>query len=327
MSPSEIRHQLRTVSQEIFDIDIEELVREKTLGTSGGFGKLRRDFEIIQSICGQLSKSDLASVPDLLITELNGLFSKIGATLQQVRTFTGDPTEKQVHDALLQEVPTRASQLFKAAVPLTVSRAALETTITWVRREVEQARSESRESTKEAIGKLQGESGEALSRAQVLVAEKADELNALQQETQKTLETAQEAAKTAGFTAEAKHFKTTGGTHQESAKDWLKVVVASAAVLLIYASGLLIYTWQHPAANTAISGADLQLGLAKVLVFSVLLSLVVGTTRIYRAHRHNQVVNKHRENALKTFQTFIDGAADVDTKNAILLFSCGHRLH
>ena len=134
-----------------------------------------------------------------------------------------------------------------------------------------------------------------------------------------TLKTAQEAAETAGFAKETTHFNKTGEDHGTQAKKWLSAVAASAGVLLAYAAGLLFYTVANPTSTSGISGADFQLAVAKVLVFSVLLSLLVGTTRIYRAHRHNQVVNKHRENALKAFQTFIAGTADEDTKNAILI--------
>ena len=39
-----------------------------------------------------------------------------------------------------------------------------------------------------------------------------------------------------------------------------------------------------------------------------------------RAHRHNEVVNRHRQNALSSFETFVAAArADEQTKNAVLL--------
>jgi len=41
--------------------------------------------------------------------------------------------------------------------------------------------------------------------------------------------------------------------------------------------------------------------------------------KTYRAHRHNAVVNRHRQNALTTFQTFAQAASEEQTKNAVLL--------
>jgi hypothetical protein len=54
-------------------------------------------------------------------------------------------------------------------------------------------------------------------------------------------------------------------------------------------------------------------------MFSGLFAGVVWMGRIYRAHRHNYVINKHRQNALSTFETFAKAAADEQTKAAVLL--------
>jgi hypothetical protein len=41
--------------------------------------------------------------------------------------------------------------------------------------------------------------------------------------------------------------------------------------------------------------------------------------RNYAASRHNLVVNRHRQNALSSFETFVKGAGDQQTKDAVLL--------
>ncbi|HUO14726.1 MAG TPA: hypothetical protein VMX38_07050 [Verrucomicrobiae bacterium] len=72
-----------------------------------------------------------------------------------------------------------------------------------------------------------------------------------------------------------------------------------------------------PAENAAVT---VQLALAKIIAFSILLSAVLWSGRIYRAHRHNYVVNKHRQNALSTFEAFAKATeGDNATKNAVLL--------
>jgi hypothetical protein len=59
--------------------------------------------------------------------------------------------------------------------------------------------------------------------------------------------------------------------------------------------------------------------VAKLIVLSILLSAAIWTGKIYKAHRHNFIINRHRRNALSTFQTFAGGASDTQTKNAVLL--------
>jgi hypothetical protein len=48
--------------------------------------------------------------------------------------------------------------------------------------------------------------------------------------------------------------------------------------------------------------------------------VLLASLRTYRAHRHNYVINKHRQNALQTFRAFSQQAnADPATKSAVLL--------
>ena len=63
---------------------------------------------------------------------------------------------------------------------------------------------------------------------------------------------------------------------------------------------------------------SVQMAIPKLFVFSVLLA-TVWCGKTYRAYRHNAVVNRHRQNALATFQTFAKAAVDQATKDAVLL--------
>ena len=60
--------------------------------------------------------------------------------------------------------------------------------------------------------------------------------------------------------------------------------------------------------------------LVRIILLSLLYFGMVWSSKNYLAHRHNVVVNKHRANALKTFQSFVEGAeGDSQTKNAVLI--------
>ena len=63
-----------------------------------------------------------------------------------------------------------------------------------------------------------------------------------------------------------------------------------------------------------------QFTITKVVVLTALFYGLSITNRNYKAHKHNAVMNKHRQNALSTFETFSSAAsADDQTKNAVLL--------
>ncbi len=46
--------------------------------------------------------------------------------------------------------------------------------------------------------------------------------------------------------------------------------------------------------------------VARVIFLSLLLYAVVLAARNYRAHRHNAVLNRHRQTAPATFDAFVD---------------------
>lgn len=63
----------------------------------------------------------------------------------------------------------------------------------------------------------------------------------------------------------------------------------------------------------------IQHSIPRLIVVSVLTYGLVWSARNYAASQHNYVVNRHRRNALASFQTFVEGASDKEIKDAVLL--------
>ena len=151
-----------------------------------------------------------------------------------------------------------------------------------------------------------------------------------------TLKSAKEAAELIGIVEHAKFFEEEALNHKRSAGWWLAVTVLLAAIACS-AAGWNFYRAEslikdavaersdiHKVSATdtrsdGFVGLEVQLTVAKIIILSILLSAAVWTGRVYKTHRHNFVINRHRRNALSTFQTFVTGTADPQTKNAVLL--------
>jgi len=72
--------------------------------------------------------------------------------------------------------------------------------------------------------------------------------------------------------------------------------------------------------SKATNAEIVQFSIAKIVVLSALFYGLSICNRNYKAHRHNSTLNKHRQNALSTFETFAKAAgADNQTKNAVLI--------
>jgi hypothetical protein len=62
----------------------------------------------------------------------------------------------------------------------------------------------------------------------------------------------------------------------------------------------------------------IQLSLSKVLVFGAISYMLILSARNFMAHKHNAVVNKHRQNALATFRALVDAATTSDRQDIVL---------
>jgi hypothetical protein len=120
-----------------------------------------------------------------------------------------------------------------------------------------------------------------------------------------------------GIEKQAEVFKNAAAEHDQARSCWLKVTAGLGlltAILLLTNWGMAYYVGP-PSSSVAL----IQLTVAKLLFFSLLLSAVVWSGKNYKSHQHNYVLNKHRQNALETFQLFARGAEDAETKSMVLL--------
>ena len=119
-----------------------------------------------------------------------------------------------------------------------------------------------------------------------------------------------------GVAHHALHFRNEANQHDKDARKWLWVV-GGLAVLTVGLSGLYLYQALEP--TELGTPQAIQLAVVKVLLFSFFFGAVVWAARVYRSHRHNFVVNQHRQNALTSFETFVEAAGDDQTKSAVLM--------
>ena len=138
-------------------------------------------------------------------------------------------------------------------------------------------------------------------------------------EGEKIINTLRETAVESGVTREAKHFSAEASDHTREGKKWLISVVCFGLATF----GLLLILLYLPVLSVEdeITTHDIVTeSIVRLLILSLLYFGMVWSSKNYLAHQHNVVVNKHRANALKTFQSFVEGAeGDLQTKNAVLI--------
>lgn len=120
-----------------------------------------------------------------------------------------------------------------------------------------------------------------------------------------------------GVSQQAIHFKQEAEDQEILATTWLKYTywfAAAVGCFAILSMFLHKIEWIRPE-----SPAEMfQLISSKVLIFAVLGYLLLMASRNYATHKHNVVVNRHRQNALLTYRSLVEASGEAGTENIVL---------
>lgn len=120
-----------------------------------------------------------------------------------------------------------------------------------------------------------------------------------------------------GVSQQAIYFKEEAQTQETLADKWLSYTYRFAAALGTFAVFSLFLhriDWIKPASNADV----FQLITSKILIFTVLGYLLIMAAKNYTTHKHNAVVNRHRQNALLTYRALVTAAEDTGTQDIVL---------
>ena len=142
------------------------------------------------------------------------------------------------------------------------------------------------------------------------------EIDESRAEASRILEAMRSAAAEQGVTQESRTFQKAREHYELLARRWL-VAVILAAVVTAGSALAIVFGWTTE--GTISDGTVLQIVLAKAAVLAILTYVTVSAGRIYRSNTHLASVNRHREDALRTFQAFVEGTENDEIKDKVLL--------
>ncbi len=117
-----------------------------------------------------------------------------------------------------------------------------------------------------------------------------------------------------GVSQQAIFFKEEAEEHAKNATDWRKKVWWATAILAFYA----VLSILLPAIPWLDKVGPWQLTLSKTLVFVVLGYALFFCAKNYMAHCHNAVVNRHRQNALMTYEALVKANNNPESADIVL---------
>jgi hypothetical protein len=125
-----------------------------------------------------------------------------------------------------------------------------------------------------------------------------------------------------GVTQQAIYFQTESSDHEKSASKWETRTIWIAGSLAVFAiASIFLHKWTWIAPTNTFE--TVQLVSSKLLIFGVLTYLLILSAKNYLNHKHNSIVNKHRQNALMTYKAMVDATDDPGSREAILIQAAG----
>jgi len=120
-----------------------------------------------------------------------------------------------------------------------------------------------------------------------------------------------------GVSQQAIHFKEAADGHDAKALQWRKATIGVATGLAVY-SLLTVVLHKIPWVAPASTYDTVQLAISKVLVFGVISYMLYLCARNFLSHKHNAVVNRHRQNALMTYRALVEAGQEPSGQDTVL---------
>lgn len=143
------------------------------------------------------------------------------------------------------------------------------------------------------------------------------ELNQYKDNAERILQEIRAVAAEQGVGNQAIHFGNEADDHEKSAQLWLKRSVWTSIGLGAFAI-LSLGVHKIPYLVPANSYEASQLIVSKVLIFAVIGYMLLLSARNFLSHRHNAVVNRHRQNALATFTALVEAGSEPGSSDIVL---------
>lgn len=253
-------------------------------------------FKRILELFNSLANANMESIPTFLLNKLKQSAQQAIDSFERIQNF--DPSARnpvEQKDNLIQRIKNEYDEYFQQIAP----------TIAYCSQ------------SEEKFEMLERQAQDFVEKIEKLSSSLEREKSRIIDDATDALTQVQNAAAEIGVAQHTVHFETEVRKHTKARTRWLCVTAFLGFVMLFLIASSVYYYMNHiPEMQIA---QLVQLAISKAVFFGVLSFALVWASRMYRAESHNLVVNQHRQNALRTFETFIAASGDDSTKGAVLL--------
>ena len=285
----------------IQDFDADKLSRKESLGEhfhlEGAVEPAKRHIELYR----QLPTSILEVFPNDIIKSLKDLSHNLYNLLEEAMSFVPDgenPTGKR--NQIINRITKQYDETFKFLHPLISYSLHRSADFPSLER-----------NARDTIQEIHDQAEMAMK-----------ELNKYKEDADQVLQDVREAAAEHGVTQQAIYFKEEADGHNSQSNRWLLCTSFISLLLLAYAV-VSVFSYKILGINPTDTYQMIQLGISKVLIFGVISYGLYLSARNFLSHKHNTIINRHRQNALMTYKALVEASGQESNREVITLQAAG----
>lgn len=294
MSDPNVLQTTKNSLQRIQDFDVQKLARTEDFGKQMNFADAVPYAERLLKVYKGVPLSILDDLTDGQLNQIRNQADADYSRFDQIMKFDNSGTSGQ-RSALIDSIKASYDSTFGVLFPFIaygVARVTDSSLLESQARATMQQIKDEAEKLNEALGKNKTEADSIMENIRKTAAEQ-------------------------GVSQQAHYFKSQADTHRTDAETWAGKVFNYSLGLVGFALltlGFYKVSWLKPADMYE----AINLTTSKIFVFAVLGYMLLLTAKVYISHRHNEVVNRHRQNALLTFKALVDSAKEDGARDIVL---------
>lgn len=288
-------NQITGLISKILSKSVSDYVRNKDLGQALDFSLAETEFTKVHSLLKKIEPIPFEKLPYMKLSEFYGKLNSVQNNLDNIIQFNPNSNQPAVNRTnSLNAFLNSSDSFFLSGTELLALNLAL-------------SEKDSKEVKFDSLL-------EELNSTQSEIIKQGNDAN---DQIKGLLDAAKNATAGVGTSKYSEIFQNEATTLSKKADNWL----IGSFVLLALIIGLgILYINCFTIDKDGTPAYVIQYSITKILIFTSLFYALAICSRNYKALKHNSIINKHRQNALNTFETFVKAANDDEqTKNAILL--------
>lgn len=275
-------------------INAKDLIRREELGVDLNFAEAEDDFEQAINLFKSLSDLDISLIPDQTLHILNDTLTSFITSINSIKTYSATEGLNK-RQSLISDIKNNYSSWFSTLSPVIAFCIKSGTDYDALQRK-------SREALESFI-------------AELTTAKK--ERETAKKDIEEIVQSVRKAAAEVGVTQHTTNFSDAAKVFSEGKTFWMRSILIDLVLIIVYSFWAF---WHCPILLTEpYSYTFIQAGLPRFTGLIALFYFLFIATSNYRAQAHNYIINKNKQNALSTFETFVKATDNEEIKNAVLL--------